>query len=287
MIGDKDRMLGSALDYAGRGWPVFPCQPGSKEPATRHGFRDASTDPDRIRSWWNRKPDANVAISTGSPGPDVLDVDQHGQAGNGFTAYRQLAHAGLLDGTIAIVATPNGGLHLYFTGTGQPSGRLIRHHLDFKATGGYVLAPPSQVGGRPYRVFTGHGTRPGTLDWIAVTRLLELQRDQPVRHRAATTEDPGRLVAWVERLEEGNRNSGLFWAACRAVEAGQPELLHHLAAAAAATGLPSREIRRTIASARRSVQSPTEDQGTRDLRHSTEATHMSVACAEGSDMCTD
>lgn len=29
--------------------PVFPCQPGSKEPATRHGFHDATTDPDRIQ----------------------------------------------------------------------------------------------------------------------------------------------------------------------------------------------------------------------------------------------
>ncbi|HUZ56814.1 MAG TPA: bifunctional DNA primase/polymerase [Streptosporangiaceae bacterium] len=100
----------------------FPCQPGAKEPATRHGFRDSSTDPDRIRSWWRRMPDANVAIATGSPGPDVLDVDQHGQAGNGFTAYRQLAQTRLLDGTTTIVATPNGGLHLYFSGTGQPWG---------------------------------------------------------------------------------------------------------------------------------------------------------------------
>ena len=55
---------GQALAYARHGWPVFPCQPDSKEPATRHGFLDATTDPDRIRRWWDRQPAANVAIAT-------------------------------------------------------------------------------------------------------------------------------------------------------------------------------------------------------------------------------
>jgi len=37
-----------ALTYASRGWPVFPCKPDQKIPATRHGYRDATTDPERI-----------------------------------------------------------------------------------------------------------------------------------------------------------------------------------------------------------------------------------------------
>ncbi len=38
-------ILNQALDLARFGWPVFPCLPDQKTPATRHGFRDASTDP--------------------------------------------------------------------------------------------------------------------------------------------------------------------------------------------------------------------------------------------------
>lgn len=255
MTDEQEGMLGSALGYAGRGWPVFPCQPGGKEPATRHGFRDASTDPARIRTWWHRRPAANVAIATGSPGPDVLDVDQHGRAGNGFTAYRCLTQAKVLDGTLAIVATPHGGLHLYFTGTAQASGRLIRHHLDFKAAGGYVLAPPSQVAGKPYRLLTQRETGAGAaLDWAAVIDLLEPHRGPAQRNWPVAPADAARLVAWVERLEEGNRNSGLFWAACRAIECGQEHMLEALAAVAATTGLPGREIERTIVSARRSFR---------------------------------
>ena len=49
MLTEPGGTLGQALDYARRGWPVFPCRDGSKEPATRHGFKDATTDPGTIR----------------------------------------------------------------------------------------------------------------------------------------------------------------------------------------------------------------------------------------------
>ena len=87
-----------------------------------------------------------------------------------------------------------------------------------------------------------------------MTSLLEPRRGQGARDWGAAPTDGARLASWVERLEEGNRNSGLFWAACRVIEAGQEHLLDDLAAAAATTGLADREIKRTIASARQSTQ---------------------------------
>lgn len=256
------RTVSQALAFASRGWPVFPCQPGSKEPATRHGFKDATTDPGQIRRWWQRNPAANLAIATGAPGPDVLDVDQHGPAGSGFPAYGRLQRAGLLGGMFAIVATPSGGLHAYFTGSSQPSGRLPRHHIDFKAAGGYVLAPPSAVNGNPYRLLARYA-EPGPVNWQALTRQLEPKPRQPAPADRPAPGDLGYLAGWVGHLAEGNRNSGLFWAACRAVEAGQPRLLNDLAAAAAATGLNQREITRTIASARRACARQAGHEATR------------------------
>jgi antirestriction protein ArdC len=116
------RTAGQAQVYAAHGWPVFPCRPGGKEPATRHGFLDATTDPDLVAWWWKRQPDANVAVATGQPGPDVLDVDQHGEAGSGFAALNRLKRAGLVEGASAIVSTPSGGLHLYFAGSAGRTG---------------------------------------------------------------------------------------------------------------------------------------------------------------------
>jgi Bifunctional DNA primase/polymerase, N-terminal len=131
-----DQTLTRALAYARRSWPVFPCQPGQKIPATRHGYRNATTDEQQITRWFAGHPDRNLAVATGAPGPDVLDVDQHGQAGNGFAAFNRLRAAGLLDGAAAYVCTPSGGLHAYFTGSGQRNGHLPGQHLDFRAAGG-------------------------------------------------------------------------------------------------------------------------------------------------------
>src|SRR5213082_655928 len=41
-----------------------------------HGLNSATTDPDRIRSWWSTWPDANLAQATGErSGEIVLDLD--------------------------------------------------------------------------------------------------------------------------------------------------------------------------------------------------------------------
>ena len=252
-----------ALAYARHGWRVFPCQPGGKQPATRHGFLDATTDPDQITWWWRRQPAANLAIATGQPGPDVLDVDQHGPAGNGFAAFGKLRRAGLLDGAGAIVATPGGGLHAYFAGSDQRCGKLPRQHLDFRARGGYILAPPSQVGGKPYQVISHRG-EPGGLDWNKVTGLLEPGQRTAIRPAGAQRGDLPHLAAWVKRQHEGNRNDGLFWAACRAAETGDENILNELVNAARSTGLADREIAATIRSARRTAGRQVERQGGRE-----------------------
>lgn len=240
--------MDAALAYAASGWPVFPCKPDSKEPDTPHGFKDATTDPRRIRAWWLAVPERNVAIATGAPGPDVLDVDVKPD-GNGWAALNRLKRAGLLGGARALVRTRSGGLHVYFAGTGQSSGRLVRHYLDFKSSGGYVVAAPSIVGGSSYEVLDHRAGESARLDWAAVRQVLE-----PVtgaRRPPSSGGDIGALVAWVGSLREGNRNDGLYWASCRAVESGRGAELGALAEAAVQAGLTEAEAQRTIESAAR------------------------------------
>jgi hypothetical protein len=162
-----------ALDCAQCGWLVFPCQPGRKAPATPRGYLDATTDPDQIISWFDRHPARNLAVVTGAPGPDVLDIDSHGPAASGFPALERLRAAGLLEGAVGRVRTPSSGLHIYFEGSNQRPGHLPASHVDFLAVGGYVLAPPSRVNGRPYENLGNLAGGPGVLDWraTAVCRL--------------------------------------------------------------------------------------------------------------------
>ncbi|MGP0028497.1 MAG: bifunctional DNA primase/polymerase [Streptosporangiaceae bacterium] len=252
--------LAAALRYAAAGWPVFPTRPddtscpGGRECQCKAPFRgtrgclESSTAPAVIRAWWRRWPQANVSIATGAPGPDVLDVDVKPD-GDGWAAFNRLKAAGLLSGARALVRTPSGGLHSYYAGTGQRNGKLPRHHIDFRSAGGYVLAPPSLVHGRPYELLDHRAGACGHLDWQAATRLLEPPR-LAVRPHGSDAGDLGKLAAWVAAQQEGNRNDGLFWAACRAVEAGHDDL-GDLVTAAVAAGLAEAEAVRTIASAAR------------------------------------
>ncbi len=253
-----DPALRQALAYARRGWPVFPCQPGQKVPATRHGYKDATTDPEKITGWFGRNPGRNVAIATGAPGPDVLDVDVHGPAGNGYAALGRLHCAGLLEDAYGYVRTPSGGLHIYFTGTAQHCGHLAGHHVDFRSQGGYVLAPPSQVDGHPYLPWGTPG-RDGTLSWERACRALPSppQRRRP-GPRPAPDRDLGTLARWLARQPQGNRNAGLYWAANRALETDPAADLSPLADAARQAGLGDQEITRTLDSARRTGQARPE-----------------------------
>jgi hypothetical protein len=254
----------AALAYASAGWPVFPCRPGAaacpypvrcecKAPLGElvpHGLADATTDPAVIRGWWARCPGANVAIATGAPAVDVLDVDVK-PAGNGWAAFNRLKRAGLLRGAMVLVRTPSGGLHVYFVGTEQPCRSLVRagHFIELKARGGYVLASPSTVHGRPYEVLDVRA-RAGRLDWQAAGRLLCPPPPFARAHRGGG--DARHLVAWVAAQAEGNRNHGLYWAARRAIESGADPA--GLVPAAVQAGLPEAEARRTVASAARGAE---------------------------------
>lgn len=246
--------------YAEAGWPVFPAH--GKIPATEHGFRDATTSHRQIDSWWSRSPGRNVAIATGAPGPDVLDVDRHGDQ-SGFPALRQLKAAGLTGQPQAMVATPSGGAHLYFKGTEhQHNGHIAAAHVDFRSNGGYVIAPPSRVNGRPYAVVS-HQASADTFDWGKAKELLnpQSQRHEWQPARPGARQDLSHLARLVAGKTEGGRNEALFWAGCRAAEAGRTDVFPELAAAAQAAGLPQREVERTLASAQRTVSSREREAG--------------------------
>ena len=247
--------LRQALVFAPAAGRCSPACPARRSRPPRTASTTPPPTPGRSQPGSPATPAANLAIATGAPGPDVLDIDQHGPAGNGFAAYARLRRAGLLDGATAYVRTPSGGLHAYFTGTGQRNGHLPAHHLDFRSAGGYVLAPPSQVDGQPYQLLKTTGGH-GRLDWDAVTQLLQPQRQQQrPQPRPAPGHDLDGLARWVAAQPEGNRNAGLFWAANRALETDPAADLSPLAAAARHAGLDDPEITRTLDSARRTGQS--------------------------------
>lgn len=252
-----------ASKIASLGVPVFPVWSGSKRPVTRHGFHDASTDIAQIEAWWQSTPEASLAIPTGqASGVVVVDVDVHGRV-NGYEAATRTWQAGLLSGWELMVRTPSGGMHLYYPvidAAEQRSWQSASSGIDFRGDGGYIIIPPSarMIGNHLERYAierVNHGlTR--SLDAAQLREFLEPRLDRT--RRAPTSDrgmDVGRLAAWVSRLQEGERNHGLFWAACKMAENDIPSdtALDALAAAGGSAGLAEREIVATVRSAYRTV----------------------------------
>jgi hypothetical protein len=107
---------------------MLPIQRAGKAPLTRHGLHDASTDPDVLRRWWARWPGANVAIATGAPGPDVLDVDVRGDQ-SGWAALRHLREAGIVPPGVPLAVTPsfiNGRFGLLFAVCDESCWAVVR-----------------------------------------------------------------------------------------------------------------------------------------------------------------
>lgn len=138
--------LDSALAAAARGWKVAPVKPATKAAAIRDWPDRASDDPDVIRRWWTRWPDANAAAACGPSGLIVVDVD--GAAGRASLDVAE-AELGPLPPTLT-VATPRGE-HRYFR---DPGGicmaRGWRPGLDVLAGRHAVMLPGSVVDATAY-----------------------------------------------------------------------------------------------------------------------------------------
>ncbi|PMC74287.1 DNA primase [Brachybacterium sp. UMB0905] len=265
----SDRSLGRvASDLASAGVPVFPCVPGQKRPLTPRGFHDATTDLAQITQWWTRWPEANLGLPTGAvSGVVVVDVDAREQV-DGRESMRRAFDAGRVGMPVFTVVSPSGGRHGYYPATPdvvQRSWQAARVGVDFRGDGGYIVIPPSHTPVGSYRLAT---VRQGAAGGIGSDALRKFLDPRPVlRPRAAdrgmAQSEPGvvvaRLAAWVAGLGEGERNRGLFWAACRAAEhdIAPATAVDVLGAAAAEVGLGPREIAATVRSAYRTAHPTT------------------------------
>lgn len=142
-----DNLKESALSYAGRGWKVLPLIPREKKPATDHGLKDATSDPEQIAKWWNENPNYNIGIVTGeeSKGLYVIDIDEDTEKGkHGLEVFKKWQQEHGEINTPVVCNTPRGGRHLYFYNHDQLKNTAgIAGCIDTRANGGYIVAPPS------------------------------------------------------------------------------------------------------------------------------------------------
>lgn len=159
--------LDAALAAADRGWRVFPVEPGGKSPALKRWLQLATTDHQRLRSWWRAADRWNVGIATGESGLLVVDLDPaHGAtAPNRFMGAQHgsdvlamlAADAGAAAPTDTYtVATPSGGRHLYFRAPGGGAHRstigTLGWRIDTRGRGGAIVGAGSRSAAGPYEL---------------------------------------------------------------------------------------------------------------------------------------
>ncbi|WP_320783844.1 bifunctional DNA primase/polymerase [Streptomyces sp. CRN 30] len=264
-------MLEHALAYALHGWSVFPL--AGKTPAIPraheaghpcrgecgqhgHGYHDASRDAEQITTWWSRYPSAGIGLPCAPNGLAVIDVDPRN--GGHATLCALEAEYGPLLGTLMQI-TGGDGLHMVYAHPGRDLPGKLGPGIDVKANGYVVAAPSPHPSGARY-AWSGDGRfdRPLAPWPEALGRRPTASRPYlPARAAVRPISTLVGLVGFVLEAHEGERNSRLFWAGCRALELVRakktdgPAVYASLMDAATRIGLSEAEASRTLRSAER------------------------------------
>lgn len=272
--------LHEALRLARLGFPTFPLGPRSKVPIKNpslglsRGFKDATTDPERLTTWFRTYPNANLAIAA-PPGTLVLDLDIPEALDPLLSMYPSLTAA-------PRAQTGSGGWHLWLRAPKDivATARIIPElGLDLRSGGrSYLVAPPSihPKTGNPWRWVHPLTVPPAALPPIPLGLLRRLnqartnapiiekdfeppsRRPPPedewlrVRERKYALKELESRRKEMEGTPTGQRHNALMrhavaltgWYRAGALEAD--EILNTLVPAAQKAGLPQFEAANTV-----------------------------------------
>jgi len=174
----EKRLMKAALEYARRGWYVFPCNPRNKAPnigrdkdqagndiPNSGGLYKATRGENQIRAWWQLWPNAMIGVRMGTAsGVWALDPDAPKKSGepDGRENWKALqAGYGACPPTHTH-NTPGGGQHLLFLWEDDRpvtngEGALKGLGINVRGEGGYIIVPPSistddRTCGRAYEI---------------------------------------------------------------------------------------------------------------------------------------
>ena len=141
----------------------------------------------------------NVGTLTGSKsGIIVVDLDRHGDS-DGVDSLNNLLEAYDIElPKTTVVKTPNNGYHYYFKLPSKYYDIQLKQNIngyegiDFQSSGRFVVAPPSQIDGRPYEVLRDVAELPELPE-----KLLEILVDKTI-----TKKNKKREKKWTGQLME-------------------------------------------------------------------------------------
>lgn len=169
-----------ALDYARRGFYVFPVNASNKGPLTANGSKDGTLDEGLIRQWWTRWPHAMIGADCGRSNIVAFDFDLYrGPEAKASLVRFQCEYDEFADAPAA--KTPSGGYHFYFAApdsvrVGRSQSKVAKF-VDVLGQGSCVLPGSVRDDGRAYTWIHGCGID-SALPAISQELLKRLQAPQ-------------------------------------------------------------------------------------------------------------
>ncbi len=213
-----DELMKAALDYAARGFRVFPLAAGLKIPLISakeggKGCLDATTDLEQIKAWWKKYPKANIGLA---PDQTFFVVDYDCKGGQpGLETLAEFKSQGLPMETLN-ATTPTGGKHFVYkapqdVSVGNKNGTFPG--VDIKTQGGYIVVEPSKT-----KASSKHDTIDGIYQWVNPSADILLAPDWFITKIKEAQKEKTNSGATVFQLPEritANRNDTLFRAVCQ------------------------------------------------------------------------
>jgi len=266
------KMVHHALKYAELGWKVFPVAPGGKKPLIPKsqggtGFKDATDDPEQIREWWDKYPDANIGLATGKEsGVLVLDFDLYKDPDTLISFQESF---GALPETY-VQESPRGGRHYFFRYNGfefvKSCASRLYPNVDIRGDSGYIIMAPSTFEGKPYEKLSGTPKDIANVPPKVFEAIVDISKrpekalrkgtpgeftgkNTPYGHKAMLNE-----ICILQSTPEGQRNDQLnksAFALGQLIAGGEIDVIEAtimLTNTARDIGLESREIQNTLKS---------------------------------------
>ena len=203
----NNQFLDAAIEYASKGMAVFPIKSRGKDPLTKHGVKDATTNFNTIEKWWTRYPNANIGIACGavSGGLLVVDLDEKENGISGSDSLHNWEREnGELPETVRSI-TGKGGAHLLFRIDHTEKNKVnLLEGVDIRSDNGYIVAPPS---------IHPNGNR---YEWEYDPDEYEIAKaDETVLKLLAVGKKPEPDKFTVpDKIPDGRRNDTIFKMAC-------------------------------------------------------------------------
>jgi hypothetical protein len=176
----------AALEWAARGFRVFPLQALSKLPAARGWPETATTDPATIFEFLAEGGNYGVLCR----GLLVVDVDE-GKHRGALAAFKALGYPPTLS-----VLTPSGGYHFYFRTSAAVgnSASKIAPGIDTRAGNGFVVGPGSRLPHGAYALLDDLPVAVAPDSLVAACRQVKEKTGERVVDWSAPPSPPSRVA---------------------------------------------------------------------------------------------